>query len=139
MRKARYLDRNLMTSKVYYTLLFSQKEFAAECRRLKLPPGDDGLFLPDGHRGAEVTWIKYEGRICGLVKIDPAQCAGMLPCQVYALLVHEAVHIWQRHAREIGSDNAGEEEAYAIQRIVQSLIHEYDRKTALLPKRKRKR
>lgn len=127
-QKARYLERALMFSKVWYCLVLSEREYHAELRRLKIARGDGGPFLPDGHHGAEVTWISFEGRICGIVKIDPAHCLKLLPCQVYAMLVHEAVHLWQRHAKEIGSDNAGEEEAYAIQRYAQALIHEFDRR-----------
>jgi hypothetical protein len=46
--------------------------------------------------------------------------------QVYALLVHEAVHIWQDVKHRIGEDNPSSEfEAYAIQNISQELMLAY--------------
>ena len=45
---------------------------------------------------------------------------------IYCLLVHEAVHLWQAHCRWLGEDKPGEEtEAYAIQKIAGELIKEY--------------
>lgn len=43
--------------------------------------------------------------------------------QIYALLVHEGVHVWQAIRRSLGENAPSSEfEAYAIQNIVQSLF-----------------
>jgi hypothetical protein len=49
--------------------------------------------------------------------------------QIAALLVHEAVHIWQQYCADIGEkEPASEQEAYAIQSISQTLMEEYARR-----------
>jgi hypothetical protein len=67
-------------------------------------------------------------------------CKGKLTCvvcisvpkgtskgQVYALLVHEAVHIWQEYCDDIGEKRPSQEfEAYTIQSISQCLMHSFD-------------
>ena len=49
--------------------------------------------------------------------------------EVAGLLIHEAVHVWQGYARDLGEDNPGDEqEAYAIQSIAQELLAEFARR-----------
>lgn len=46
--------------------------------------------------------------------------------EVAGLLVHEAVHVWQRYCRDMGEDFPGsEQEAYAIQAISQELFESF--------------
>ena len=46
--------------------------------------------------------------------------------QVASLLVHEAVHVWQRNMEDIGETNPSKEfEAYSIQMIAQNLMEAY--------------
>ena len=48
--------------------------------------------------------------------------------QIYGLLVHEAVHIWQEFKNKIGEINPSVEfEAYAIQSISQELFKSFER------------
>lgn len=47
--------------------------------------------------------------------------------QIHSLLLHEAVHIWQRIKQRMGeSDPSKEFEAYSIQRIAQDLFVMYE-------------
>lgn len=49
------------------------------------------------------------------------------PIEVIGLLMHEAVHVWQRVCDEIGEEDPGwEMEAYAIQSITQDLIQAFE-------------
>ncbi len=49
--------------------------------------------------------------------------------QIYAMLVHEAVHIWQGARVILGENHPGTEtEAYAIQAYAQRLMEEYARR-----------
>jgi hypothetical protein len=59
-------------------------------------------------------------------------CLGAVPRkttyeQVAALLIHEAVHIWQQYRDEVIKEPkpCSELEAYSIQRIAQSLLEAY--------------
>lgn len=54
--------------------------------------------------------------------------------QIYALIVHEAVHVWQEIKRVLGEKDAGNEiEAYSIQALCEELFIEYKRQK---PKKK---
>lgn len=70
-----------------------------------------------------------DGKAAAIVSIDAGYLVQKDPLAVAALLVHEAVHIWQKHAEIIGShnDHGDEEEAYAIQAIAAGLMYEYRR------------
>ena len=57
---------------------------------------------------------------------------------IAALLVHEAMHVWQDMREAMGEHKpAVEQEAYAIQNISQSLFEEYVRLTTPLPGKKK--
>lgn len=49
--------------------------------------------------------------------------------ELYGLLVHEAVHIWQQYCDFYGETTPGrEQEAYAVQAVFQELAFELDRR-----------
>lgn len=56
---------------------------------------------------------------------------GRSPVEVAGLLVHEAVHVWQRYCDHIGERRPGnEQEAYGIQSIAQELMQSFAEQTA---------
>jgi hypothetical protein len=134
MRKPQWLNRDLLTSPVYYTLALTEADLHRELKRLKVPRGQWPEFTCGGTT-ATANFLRNprNDNLCCIVALDHAKCRRLKIDreQVYAVLVHEAVHIWQRVKRVIGEDCPGDEsEAYAIQRIAQSLMYEYKEQTA---------
>ncbi len=70
---------------------------------------------------------KGDGGLCAIVCIRP-RTKDRSMIQLYALLVHEAVHIWQHILKEVGEHSPSSEfEAYAIQTLSQRLMEAYKR------------
>lgn len=117
-----WLSRNLFKSPIHYALCMSEKEFYEELQSLAVPKGQYPSFMGSPTAHATTHHLLYKGRgqvaIVCLVK-DKKRTTP----EVMGLLVHEAVHIWQRMCQNIGEDNPSSEfEAYGIQWISQELI-----------------
>ncbi len=106
----------------HIALCLSQEEFNVARRTLGLSSCD---WM--GSKNAHATTWTFEaadGDRAYVVTFRPPEDA--TPVQHAALLVHEAVHIWQSYIEEIGEDEPGaEQEAYAIQVIAQALMDAY--------------
>ena len=120
--KAKWLDRTLILSPVYYTLCTSEKTLAIELKRIKLKRD----LVKTIDTGATTTFFcNDDGETMAIVclfnhKYDIEQ--------INAILAHEAVHIWQDIRGLIGEKNPSAEfEAYSIQKITQELLYEYKR------------
>lgn len=125
-----WLDRSLLTSPYCYALCLSEKDFTREMKRLDVPKNSRPSFLADEHCKATVSFFEETASsgLCCIVRIGRTEKLHLL--QIHAILVHEAVHIWQHVKRHIGEAYPGDEtEAYAIQRLAQSLIHSYEEQT----------
>lgn len=127
--KPQWLNRTLTECAYHYTLILTEEDFFAEMKRIKLPEYRWDVFLGGSH--AKTYHFEHDGKMIAIVALDAELAKTKEPIQVAALLVHEAVHVWQRHASYIGShnDHGDEEEAYAIQNIAQCLMYEYVRQT----------
>jgi hypothetical protein len=123
--KTRWLDRRLSLPGPYLALCLSQAEFDAALKHLKTVERSEWLATKISN--ATTHFIDDEnGRLCALVCIDQKDRTSI---EVAGLLVHEAVHVWRRHARSIGENApADEQEAYAIQSISQELMAEFARR-----------
>jgi hypothetical protein len=122
--KPKWLDRTLIANPYYYTLCTTPKMFAKEMKRLGIenPP----RFILNDHSDASVHWFEKDGGLCAVINIREHKDKH----QIYALLIHEAVHIWQEIRINIGESAPSKEfEAYAIQRISMELFDEYKRQT----------
>lgn len=123
--KSRWLSRELVTSPICYALCVTEKGFTEEMKRLNIPKNRRPTFIkPDA--GATAHFFVSEGQECAIVCI--ATNASRI--QTYALLCHEAVHLWQHIKANIGEEEPSKEfEAYSIQRIAQELMYSYKRQT----------
>jgi hypothetical protein len=140
--KNEWLDRSLTICAYCYTLCLSEAEYHAQLKRLGVVKSGYGTFLNSAH-GLKVHLIpvgkmKEIALPCAIVCVDAKVAKKKTTPQIFAALAHEAVHIWQAHARDIGAfnDHGDEEEAYAIQGIAQSLMQEYARRTTKGKKKK---
>lgn len=124
----KWLNRSLFVSPIYYGLCTTEQEFHRELKKLKVPRSDWPQYVGlDQNSSSDATTHHIEhangNKIC-IVCIGKTK--GYSQQQIHALLVHEAVHIWQKIRTEIGETRPSSEfEAYAIQRISQSLIEAF--------------
>lgn len=125
-----WLDRTLTECAYHYCLCMSESGFHAELRRMKLPEHRWSTFLGTGAH-ATTHHFEHRGKMIAIVCLNADLAKEKAGFQIASLLVHEAVHIWQRHAAFIGAgnDHGDEEEAYAIQNIAQNLMESYQEQT----------
>lgn len=121
-----WLDRTLTVCAYYYCLCLNEADFHAKLRQMRLPGHRWSRFLTPG-RHATTHYFEHDGKMIAIVCMNADMATEKTGAQIAALLVHEAVHIWQLHAHYIGAgnDHGDEEEAYAIQNIAQNLMESY--------------
>lgn len=126
MSAVRFLERQLGLGP-YLTLVVDQAGMNAVCKKLRCPQ-----VPPWVNPGAYATTHTFEKSGDAPTCVIGINDAGISdPIEVAAILVHEAVHVWQQHCRDIGETSPGEEqEAYAIQFISSRLMREYTRQKA---------
>ena len=116
-----WLNRRLMDSPVYFCLCLTEKQFKKKLKHLKV---QDELAFVNCGSDATTYYFERKGKTAAIVcfKEDPDR----VPEQNIALLVHEAVHIWQQIKETIGEQEPSKEfEAYSIQSITQELLRHY--------------
>jgi len=122
--KTKWLDRSLLTGG-HLMLVTSQAEYKLALKELKCDVDD--RFVTEGAYASTHTLRNEDGSTACIVGIDVERAKDYNPIDVAALLVHEAVHVWQTTENDAG--NMGcfgtEGEAYAIQCISAKLMHEY--------------
>ena len=105
----------------YFTLCTDQKKFETCLKHLKIKPFDGAK-----NKGASTHFMVND-------KNDTVAIVCLFDHsfeieQTYALLVHEAAHIWQEYRDSVGEKTPSHEfEAYSMQHISQELFYEYRR------------
>lgn len=126
--KVRWLERSLLTG-AYLTLVTSQEEFDQALRDLDIAVEGHPFVNPGSHATTH-TYTSVKGSLASIVGLSMESAAKVDPIDVAALLVHEAVHVWQN--LESGAGQMGcfgtEGEAYAIQNISAQLMDAYAKK-----------
>jgi hypothetical protein len=123
--KYRWLDRRVAKPAPYLTLCLSEAEQRSALRGLT----KSNVEFPK--TGALCTTMHHEktDELCAVVSVSQHSQDTCNAMEMAGLLIHEAVHIWQRYSTDMGETNPGiEQEAYAIQALSQSLLAEYARR-----------
>lgn len=133
--KVEWLSRNLIPSPYHYALCLTEQQYHGELKRIGIP---ERLWDNFVDKDAAAHFLSGDGgTLLAIVTLN--QRKGRSLEQVYGLLVHEAVHIWQAIKDELGEKIPGaEQEAYSVQAIAQSLMESYRDQTASSKKAKNK-
>lgn len=123
-RAVEWLDRSLVVGP-YLTLVATEGEFQRACIHLGIPMPDRPRWIANDHSDATVHFMTdKQAKQCCVVAIRLRD--GISGIQVAAMLVHEAVHIFQSFCESIGERTPSAEfEAYSIQAISQRLMEAY--------------
>jgi len=122
--KTHWLNRDISAPGPYLCLCKSEAEFNSALKKLKVYT--DISWLANSYSHATTHYFESQQGLATVVCIDANNSYTTI--QIYALLVHEAVHVWQEWCRHIGEHTPGlEQEAYAIQQIAQNLMIEFER------------
>ncbi len=104
-----------------YALCLTDAQFRAKLKELGVT--DDLVFTSKD--ASTHTFEKGRDVTCIVTLRDNPEFSGI---QVAAILVHEAVHVWQTVRSMMGEEAPSSEfEAYSIQSIAQGLMGEYAR------------
>lgn len=106
---------------VHIGFCISEKAWKREVKRLGLPD----LEWPHTDGRATKFEQSEQNNHCVIVTLkDPSKHS---PIEIFGLLTHEAVHVWQFCCEVMGEVDAGIEiEAYSIQAITQELVCAYE-------------
>lgn len=119
-----WLPRDLIVGP-YLMLATSEEQFRAGFAHCEVPAHKQpDVWIRPG-MDAQATYLENpNGELVCIVSIRVRD--GVDGVQIAALLVHEAVHVWQEYRFRIGElEPSREFEAYAIQSIAQRLMQAY--------------
>jgi hypothetical protein len=121
-QKVRWLSRSLIVGP-YLAICFTEDEFRGILKYLEIKHYEWPQWITPGADATTHT-LGYKNKIATVICIHiPPE---MDPVAVAGLMVHEAVHVFQRYCQSIGEDEPSLEfEAYSIQHISQQFMWEY--------------
>ena len=110
----------------YLAFVTSQEEFQQALKDIEVADYGD-QFVPNGWPACTHSFENVNGSVACIVGFDMEKAAKQDPIDVAALLVHEAVHVWQTNENAAGKPGCfgTEGEAYAIQNISTRLMSAY--------------
>ena len=123
--KYKWLNRRVAKQGPFLTLVLSEQELRHALRNMT----KEYVAFPTS--GANCTTLIHDKthELCAVVSVSKHSQETCNAIEMAGLLVHEAVHVWQRYAEHMGETHPAEEqEAYAIQGISQELMMEYARR-----------
>lgn len=125
----KWLSRRIAAPGPHLMLVLSQEEFDAALRKIRVPSAGTP-WIANEQSDATTHYLRSpQGELACIIAIAGHEARD--PVVVAGIIVHEAVHVWQQYAADIGEKNPGDEqEAYAIQSIAQELMAEFARRMA---------
>lgn len=128
MKKDLWLERGMFVGG-YLALVTTQEEFVEALKDIECTDYTDA-FVPNGWPACTHSFDNVKGSVACIVGLDMQKAAEQDPIDVAALLVHEAVHVWQTNEKAAGKLGCfGDEgEAYSIQNISTRLMTAYAEK-----------
>jgi hypothetical protein len=118
MQRVKYYD--IGPYPVYFGFTTDPEAFKRELKRLGIK--EDVPFTLDGVPGTTHHFLKG-GKLTVIVCVKVMKKVSRP--QLYGVLVHEAVHVWQAVLEKIGDETTSDEvEAYSIQNIAQWMIED---------------
>lgn len=121
----KWIDNRAFTLPLEYILCTSEKKFRKALKQTGIASWKTEEFIPNGYGAAAHSYESDDGRKKVIVAFG--EHSEFSKIEVYALLVHEAIHIWQEvklMMRE--KEPSSEFEAYTIQQISQNLMYSYE-------------
>jgi hypothetical protein len=121
--KCKWLERALVFGP-HLCLCLSNKDFQEKLDDMKIPKSKRDQFITIHGKDAQVHTYEKSSDSGAVVCIVALRnyCKRSI-CSIFALLAHEAAHIWREARNEIGEFNPSSEfEAYAIQAICLELF-----------------
>lgn len=120
-----WLNRTPAFPLPYYCLCVTEAEYLRAVKHLKIKSPPE--WLSNGGHGTTHTF-QSNGKLSCVVCISIPK--GKSKGEVYGLIIHEAVHVWQQYCDAISESSPSTEfEAYTIQAIAQALLFAFDEKT----------
>lgn len=131
--KIKWADRHISRPAPYIALCFNQKEYNDVIDWFGIDH-DRSRFINNGAHATTHVLIE-EGSFACIVCLGDIKNKSVV--EVYGLLAHESVHIWQAYVEKIGETRPGDEqEAYAVQAVFQSLMTAFLEKSKKVKKKK---
>ena len=128
--KLKWLNRDLVISSHYFTLCTTEKLFKAALKHLNIKRSDRPEFVLNWHSDATAHYFDNKSARTKSCVVCVRNFEDKSAAEVFGLLTHEAVHIWQEIKYAYGEHAPGREfEAYSIQNIAQRLFAEFERQT----------
>lgn len=117
-----WVSRSLLQG-AHLCLCTNETSFRAELRHMRIPTPHPEFVGPTANARTH-SFVNAKGALCCVVCIRDFRDKD--PVEVAALLVHEAVHVWQQTRVYLGETAPSPEfEAYAIQNISGNLMQAF--------------
>jgi len=122
-QSVKWLSRRIAAPGPFLTLCLSDEQYQKVMRHCKIKAPGDWISSPYADATTHLLNNQNGEPLC-VVCINASDKHDSI--EIAGLLVHEAVHVWQKYCDQIGERMPGiEQEAYGIQAIAQELLQSY--------------